>query len=125
MDGDKMDRTARPNDLESYWMPFTANRQFKAAPRLMASANGMYYRSIDGREILDGTAGLWCVNAGHARREIAEAVHRQVLTLDYAPAFQMGHPAVFEPHRASPRCCPEISTMSSSAIQAPRRSRRR
>src|ERR1700761_4595302 len=96
MDGDKMDRTARPNDLESYWMPFTANRQFKAAPRLMASANGMHYKSIDGREILDGAAGVWCVNAGHARREIAEAVHQQVLTLDYAPAFQMGHPAVFE-----------------------------
>ena len=86
----------RPNDLESYWMPFTANRQFKARPRLMASANGMFYRSTDGREILDGTAGLWCVNAGHARREVADAVHRQALTLDYAPAFQMGHPAIFE-----------------------------
>jgi len=86
----------RPNDLDSYWMPFTANRQFKAKPRLMASAEGMYYRSTDGRKILDGTAGLWCVNAGHGRREIADAVQRQVLTLDYAPAFQMGHPAIFE-----------------------------
>ncbi len=91
-----MSDAPRPNDLDTYWMPFTANRQFKAQPRFMASAEGMYYRSIDGRQILDGTAGLWCVNAGHARREIADAVHRQVLTLDYAPAFQMGHPAVFE-----------------------------
>ena len=88
--------TARPNDLDSYWMPFTANRQFKSKPRLMASAEGMYYRSTDGHKILDGTAGLWCVNAGHGRREIAEAVQRQLVALDYAPAFQMGHPAIFE-----------------------------
>ncbi len=88
--------TSQPNDLETYWMPFTANRQFKAHPRLMVAAEGMYYRSNDGRRILDGTAGLWCVNAGHARREIADAVRDQVLRLDYAPAFQMGHPAVFE-----------------------------
>ena len=91
-----MDQAALPNDLETYWMPFTANRQFKADPRLMASAEGMYYYTTDGRKVLDGTAGLWCVNAGHARPEIAEAVHKQILTLDYAPAFQMGHPAVFE-----------------------------
>jgi beta-alanine--pyruvate transaminase len=91
-----MSEAQRANDLESYWMPFTANRQFKAAPRLMVAAEGMYYHSGDGRRILDGTAGLWCVNAGHARREIADAVQRQVLTLDYAPAFQMGHPSVFE-----------------------------
>jgi beta-alanine--pyruvate transaminase len=91
-----MAETARPNDLDSYWMPFTANRQFKAKPRLMESAMGMYYRSTDGRRILDGTAGLWCVNAGHGRREIAEAVQRQLVALDYAPAFQMGHPAIFE-----------------------------
>jgi len=91
-----MAEMARPNDLDSYWMPFTANRQFKAKPRLMASADGMYYRSTDGRKILDGTAGLWCVNAGHGRREIAEAVQQQLVTLDYAPAFQMGHPAIFE-----------------------------
>ena len=91
-----MAQPARPNDLDSYWMPFTANRQFKAKPRLMASAAGMYYRTTDGRQILDGTAGLWCVNAGHGRREIADAVQKQVLTLDYAPAFQMGHPAIFE-----------------------------
>ena len=77
-------------------MPFTANRQFKARPRMLVAAEGMHYTSADGRRILDGTAGLWCVNAGHARPEIAEAVHRQALSLDYAPAFQMGHPAVFE-----------------------------
>src|SRR3981081_4279330 len=84
-----------PN-LESYWMPFTANRAFKAGPRLLASAEGMHYKSFDGRDILDGTAGLWCVNAGHGRRRIAQAVERQLLTLDYAPSFQMGHPIAFE-----------------------------
>jgi len=91
-----MDDASRPNDLETYWMPFTANRQFKAQPRLMVGAQGMHYQSIDGRKILDGTAGLWCVNAGHGRREIADAVHKQLVTLDYSPAFQMGHPAIFE-----------------------------
>jgi beta-alanine--pyruvate transaminase len=77
-------------------MPFTANRQFKASPRLFSGAEGVFYRSIDGREVIDGSAGLWCVNAGHARPEIAEAVRRQMLELDYAPSFQMGHPAAFE-----------------------------
>ena len=87
---------ASPNDLAALWMPFTANRQFKAAPRLLESARGMHYRSADGRRILDGTAGLWCVNAGHGRREIVEAIRRQAERMDYAPAFQMGHPAQFE-----------------------------
>ncbi len=82
--------------LDSYWMPFTANRQFKAAPRLLVEANGMAYRSDDDREILDGTAGLWCVNAGHGRPEIADAVAKQLRTMDYAPPFQMGHPLAFE-----------------------------
>jgi beta-alanine--pyruvate transaminase len=82
--------------LDSYWMPFTANRQFKAAPRLLVAAEGMYYRAEDGRSVLNGTAGLWCVNAGHGRRDIAEAVRRQLLELDYAPSFQMGHPKAFE-----------------------------
>ena len=82
--------------LEAFWMPFTANRQFKAAPRVMVSAKGMHYTSEDGRQILDGTAGLWCVNAGHGRSEIADAVQKQVMTLDYAPAFQMGHPGAFQ-----------------------------
>lgn len=82
--------------LGNYWMPFTANRQFKAAPRMLAAAKGMYYTSIDGRQILDGTSGLWCVNAGHGRPEIADAVSRQLLSLDYAPSFQMGHPIAFD-----------------------------
>jgi beta-alanine--pyruvate transaminase len=82
--------------LDAYWMPFTANRQFKASPRLLSSAKGIYYRSDDGRQILDGTSGLWCVNAGHGREEIAGAVADQLRTLDYAPSFQMGHPIAFE-----------------------------
>src|SRR6185369_12113216 len=73
------------SDLEALWLPFTANRQFKAAPRLLARASGMYYWTADGRQILDGVAGLWCVNAGHARREITEAVAAQLETLDYGP----------------------------------------
>ena len=83
-------------DLSAYWMPFTPNRQFKAAPRLLASASGMFYYTEDGREILDGTAGLWCVNAGHGRQEIADAVSRQLMTLDYAPSFNLGHPLAFD-----------------------------
>ncbi|WP_321931126.1 aspartate aminotransferase family protein [Paraburkholderia guartelaensis] len=90
--------TSRPviDDLSSFWMPFTANRQFKAAPRLLESAKGMYYRTTDGREVLDGSAGLWCVNAGHAREEIVAAIAQQAGTLDFAPTFQMGHPLAFE-----------------------------
>ena len=83
-------------DTDSLWMPFTANRQFKAAPRLLVGASGMYYTARDGRRVLDGTAGLWCVNAGHCRAEIAEAIARQARELDYAPGFQMGHPLAFE-----------------------------
>jgi beta-alanine--pyruvate transaminase len=77
-------------------MPFTANRQFKAAPRLLVEAEGMYYKTMDGRRILDGFAGLWCCNAGHCRKPIAEAIARQAATMDYAPAFQMGHPLSFQ-----------------------------
>jgi beta-alanine--pyruvate transaminase len=88
--------TATTPDLTHFWMPFTANRQFKAAPRLFKAAKGMYYTSVDEREVLDGTAGLWCVNAGHGRKEIVEAVTRQVAEMDYAPTFQMGHPVAFE-----------------------------
>jgi len=89
--------TARAaNDLDPFWMPFTANRSFKAHPRLLASARDMHYFTPDGRPILDGTAGLWCVNAGHARRPIVEAIQRQAEVLDYAPTFQLGHPLVFE-----------------------------
>ena len=86
----------RANDLESFWMPFTSNRAFKADPRMIVSAERMHFRSDDGREILDSTAGLWCVNAGHTRPKIVEAVQRQVAELDYAPCFQFGHPKAFE-----------------------------
>jgi len=85
-----------PNNLESFWMPFTANRQFKKNPRMFVGAEGMYYTTADGRKVLDGTAGLWCVNAGHKSPRIVEAIQRQVEELDYAPAFQMGHPKAFE-----------------------------
>jgi beta-alanine--pyruvate transaminase len=83
-------------DTAALWMPFTANRQYKAAPRFLVSASGMYYRSSDGQRVLDGTAGLWCVNAGHCRAEIAAAIARQSLELDFAPSFQLGHPLAFE-----------------------------
>jgi beta-alanine--pyruvate transaminase len=85
-----------PNDLDSLWMPFTANRQFKKEPRLFVEAEGMHYITADGRRVLDGTAGLWCVNAGHRRKPIIEAVRKQVEKLDYAPGFQIGHPLSFE-----------------------------
>jgi len=87
---------AETRSLEAFWMPFTANRQFKAKPRLLGRASGMHYWTADGRQILDGAAGLWCVNAGHGRREIVSAVSQQLETLDYAPPFQLGHPAAFE-----------------------------
>jgi beta-alanine--pyruvate transaminase len=83
-------------DLDAFWMPFTANRQFKANPRMLVRADGMFYWTADGREVLDAVAGLWCVNAGHGRREITEAVTRQLSAMEYAPAFQMGHPIAFE-----------------------------
>jgi len=86
----------KPNDLDPFWMPFTANRQFKKQPRMFVEAEGMHYTTTDGRKVLDGTAGLWCCNAGHRRRPIIEAVQRQVEKLDFAPTFQMGHPLSFE-----------------------------
>ncbi len=85
-----------PNDLRAFWMPFTANRQFKQAPRMFVAAEGMHYTTSDGRKVLDGTAGLWCCNAGHGRARISEAIAAQAKELDYAPAFQMGHPKAFE-----------------------------
>ncbi len=85
-----------PNDLNAFWMPFTANRQFKQAPRMFVSAKDMHFTTTDGRKVLDGTAGLWCVNAGHCRPKITEAIREQAGELDYAPAFQMGHPLAFE-----------------------------
>ena len=92
--------------LDAYWMPFTANRQFKGNPRMLARASGMYYETPDGRKILDGVAGLWCVNAGHGRKEITAAVARQLEVMDYAPPFQMGHPAAFELANAVVRIAP-------------------
>ncbi len=88
--------TIKLPDLSHYWVPFTANRQFKAMPRLFKAAKGNYYTSMDDKQILDGTAGLWCTPAGHGREEIATAVGKQLLTLDYAPAFQSSHPLAFE-----------------------------
>jgi beta-alanine--pyruvate transaminase len=85
-----------PNNLEAFWMPFTANRQFKGKPRLFVAAKDMHYTTIEGRQVLDATAGLWCVNAGHGRKKIVEAVQQQIARMDYAPAFQMGHPLAFE-----------------------------
>jgi beta-alanine--pyruvate transaminase len=83
-------------DLDAYWMPFTANRQFKKAPRLLSKASGMHFWTPEGREVLDGIAGLWCVNAGHARPKIVEAIRAQALELDFAPPFNMAHPKAFE-----------------------------
>src|SRR5690242_1592527 len=87
---------AVPNDLEAYWLPFTPNRAFKASPRLITRAKDMHYYTPDGRAVLDGTAGLWCTNAGHNRDSIVEAIRREAGTLDYAPAFQFAHPKAFE-----------------------------
>jgi beta-alanine--pyruvate transaminase len=89
-------QASMPNDLSAFWMPFTANRQFKQAPRMFVGARDMHYTTADGRQVLDGTSGLWCVNAGHCRPLITEAIQRQAAELDYAPAFQMGHPKAFE-----------------------------
>ncbi|WP_426227133.1 aspartate aminotransferase family protein [Pararhizobium sp. DWP3-4] len=87
---------ATPNDLSAFWMPFTANRQYKKEPRMFVKAKDMHYTTHDGRQVLDGTAGLWCVNAGHCRPLITEAIREQSGELDYAPAFQLGHPKAFE-----------------------------
>ena len=84
------------DEMEAFWMPFTANRQFKANPRMLAKAAGMYYWTPEGRQVLDAVAGLWCVNAGHGRQEISAAVSKQIATMEYAPPFQMGHPTAFQ-----------------------------
>ena len=102
-----LDRKPAPNDLSAFWMPFTANRQFKKAPRMLVSADRMHYRTDDGRDVLDGTAGLWCCNAGHNRPKIVEAIRQQAGELDYAPAFQMGHPKAFELANALRDMAPE------------------
>jgi beta-alanine--pyruvate transaminase len=87
--------TALPEHMDAFWMPFTANRHFKQKPRLLVSAKDMHYKDVQGREILDGTGGLWCCNAGHSRPKIVEAVCKQIATMDFAPTFQMGHPLPF------------------------------
>ncbi len=94
-------------NTEHFWMPFTANRQFKAKPRMLVAASGMHYTADDGRKILDGTAGLWCVNAGHGHPKIVEAIQKQAATMDFAPTFQMGHPIVFEAASALVSIAPE------------------
>ena len=86
----------KTNDLNAFFMPFSANRQFKNAPRLLAAAKDMHYFTEDGRKVLDGTSGLWCVNAGHCRPKIVEAIQKQAAELDFAGTFQMGHPKAFE-----------------------------
>ncbi|MEM6617582.1 MAG: aspartate aminotransferase family protein [Pseudomonadota bacterium] len=90
-----LDQPMKPNSLDAFWMPFTANRQFKQAPRMFVAADRMHYTTDTGDKVLDGTAGLWCVNAGHRRPKIVEAIQKQADELDYAPAFQMGHPKAF------------------------------
>jgi beta-alanine--pyruvate transaminase len=84
------------NNLEAFFMPFTANRQFKKNPRLLAKAKGVHYWTPEGRKLIDGTSGLWCVNAGHGREEIKQAIAAQLEEMDFAPTFQMGHPRAFE-----------------------------
>jgi beta-alanine--pyruvate transaminase len=91
-----MPDTLRPNSLDAFWMPFTPNRQFKADPRMIVRAEGMHYFTPDGRAVLDGTSGLWCVAAGHARPRIVEAIQRAAGELDYATSFNLGHPLAFE-----------------------------
>jgi beta-alanine--pyruvate transaminase len=88
--------TPKDYTLDPFWMPFTANRQFKQTPRMLVSARDMHFVADDGRKILDGTSGLWCTNAGHCRPKITAAIQRQAAELDYAPPFQMGHPGPFK-----------------------------
>jgi beta-alanine--pyruvate transaminase len=91
-----MTTSLAPNDLEAYWMPFTANRSFKKAPRMLGSASGMHYFTPEGRQLLDAAAGLWCVNTGHGRAEIVRAIQEQAGEMDFAPPFQFGHPKAFQ-----------------------------
>ena len=91
-----MNHTAARNSLDAYWMPFTPNRRFKARPKLLERAEGMHYYTPEGRKVLDATAGLWCVNAGHGRPQIVEAIQRQAARMGYATAFNVGHPQAFE-----------------------------
>ena len=92
----KIASTSVPNDLAPFWMPFTANRAFKARPRMVASAKDMHYFTPEGRKIIDASAGLWCTNAGHNRDSIVAAIQKQAAELDFSPTFQFGHPKAFE-----------------------------
>ncbi|RDV04911.1 aspartate aminotransferase family protein [Undibacter mobilis] len=92
----KISSSSVPNDLAPFWMPFTANRSFKARPRMVASAKDMHYFTPEGRKIIDASAGLWCTNAGHNRQPIVEAIQKQAAELDFSPTFQFGHPKAFE-----------------------------
>ncbi|WP_246088685.1 aspartate aminotransferase family protein [Phreatobacter stygius] len=96
VDADSVGTASVPNDLEAFWMPFTSNRAFKARPRMVARAKDMYYYTPEGRPVMDGTAGLWCSNAGHGRDPIVQAIQKQAAELDFAPSFQYGHPKAFE-----------------------------
>ena len=87
-----------PSTLENFWMPFTPNRAFKAKPKLLASAKDMHYTDVDGRQILDATSGLWCVNAGHGRAKITEAIQKQAAVMDFAPSFQGSGQSRAHPH---------------------------
>ena len=96
-------------NLDNYWLPFTPNKKFKANPRLLTSAKGMFYKSDDGREVLDGIAGLWCTNAGHCHPKIVAAVQNQAAELDYATAFNMSHPKAFELAEKVSSLTPQLS----------------
>jgi len=110
----------RPNNLDAFWMPYSDNKYFKDTPRRLARAEGMLYFTPEGREILDGTAGLWCCNAGHGRREITEAIQKQAAILDFAPTFQLGHPIAFEAAARVAELTPRGWTASSLPIPVAR-----
>src|ERR1700720_1500092 len=88
-------RHERPNDLDAFWLPFTPNRHFKRAPRMLVRAEGLHYYDEGGRALLDTCSGLWCVNAGHGQKKITEAIRRAAGELDFAPTFQFAHPDAF------------------------------
>ena len=117
--------SSHPHAMDAYWMPFTANRQFKKAPRLLAKAKDMHFWTPEGRQILDGIAGLWCVNAGHARPKIVKAIAEQAAELDYAPPFNMAHPRPSSWPSASCSSRPAGWTRCSSPTPAPSRWTRR
>jgi 4-aminobutyrate aminotransferase-like enzyme len=110
----------KPNELEPYWIPFTPNRAFKKRPRIFSGAKGLHYFKPDGTKVIDATSGLFCVNAGHCREPIVKAIQEMAAKLDYAPAFQYGHPKVFELAPGSRCSLPARSTTPSSPTRARR-----